>query len=209
MDLNADLPDLDYDDLVEFLGEPEDLARQFMDSLGLDSSPNHQEEKLRPHLVHRIFAIALALLLVFCVSSTPFALAAEVDSGVTQETHVEDLGNGIVVTTTYFTYPSTARYTNKTAGLKSDFTANGKWIATITLTGNFKYNGITAGVNSASYTKSLASGWSYTNHSITKSTVSSSNGGTVHLTANLKDFPLVVPVDMTIHCSPKGVITYP
>ena len=59
MDLNADLPDLDYDDLVEFLGEPEDLARQFMDSLGLDSSPNHQEEKLRPHLVHRIFAIAL------------------------------------------------------------------------------------------------------------------------------------------------------
>lgn len=27
MDLNADLPDLDYDDLVEFLGEPEDLAR--------------------------------------------------------------------------------------------------------------------------------------------------------------------------------------
>lgn len=49
MDLNADLPDLDYDDLVEFLGEPEDLARQFMDSLGLDSSPNHQEEKLRPH----------------------------------------------------------------------------------------------------------------------------------------------------------------
>lgn len=51
MDLNADLPDLDYDDLVEFLGE--------MDSLGLDSSPNHQEEKLRPHLVHRIFAIAL------------------------------------------------------------------------------------------------------------------------------------------------------
>ena len=59
MDLNADLPDSDYDDLVEFLGEPEDLARQFMDSLGLDSSPNHQEEKLRPHLVHRIFAIAL------------------------------------------------------------------------------------------------------------------------------------------------------
>ena len=129
------------------------------------------------------------------------------DMGSSEETYVQDLGNGIVVTSTLTVSPSVARYTNKRGTLKSEFTANGTWIANHTLTGNFKYNGITAGVNSASYTKTLASGWSYTNHNLTKSTVSSSNGGTVHLTANLRDFPLIVPVDMTLHCSPKGVIT--
>ena len=150
---------------------------------------------------------AMALALLFLVSAIPVPFASAADMGSSEETYVQDLGNGIVVTSTLTGSPSVARYTNKTGTLKSEFTANGTWIATITLTGNFKYNGITAGVNSASYTKTLASGWSYTNHNLTKSTVSSSNGGTVHLTANLKDFPLIVPVDMTLHCSPKGVIT--
>lgn len=33
MDLNADRPDLDYDDVVDFLGEPENLAQSLMDNL--------------------------------------------------------------------------------------------------------------------------------------------------------------------------------
>ena len=30
MDLNADRPDLDYDGILEFLGDPEDLANSFI-----------------------------------------------------------------------------------------------------------------------------------------------------------------------------------
>ena len=158
--------------------------------------------------IKKCSALALALLFVVYLVPAPIASAVdESDNGSVEETYVEDLGNGIVVTSTLTVYPSTARYNSKVAGLESKFTSNGTWIATITLTGNFKYNGITAGVNSASYTKSVASGWSYTNHNLTKTTVASSSGGTVHLTANLKDFPLVVPVDMTVHCSPTGVIS--
>lgn len=36
MDLNADRPDLDYDDVVDFLGEPENLAQSLMDNLDPD-----------------------------------------------------------------------------------------------------------------------------------------------------------------------------
>ena len=32
MDLNADRPDLDYDDVVDFLGDPEDLAQSLLDN---------------------------------------------------------------------------------------------------------------------------------------------------------------------------------
>ncbi len=33
MDLNADRPDLDYNGILEFLGDPEDLANSLMDQL--------------------------------------------------------------------------------------------------------------------------------------------------------------------------------
>ena len=83
----------------------------------------------------------------------------------------------------------------------------GNWIATVSLKAFFTYNHITAGVTGTEYAKSLASGWSYTNHKITTTTVSSSNGGTATLTATLKDFPIKVPVRLSLHCSPDGVIT--
>lgn len=156
-------------------------------------------------IVKKCSATMLALVFVFYLLPLPVAFAA--DSADYEETYVQDLGNGIVVTTTLTVPQSVARYTPRSGILKSEFTANGTWIATITLTGHFKYNGITAGVEGASYTKSVASGWTYTNHNITTSELSTSSGGTIHLTANLKDFPLIVPVDMTMHCSPSGVIT--
>ena len=52
-----------------------------------------------------------------------------------------------------------------------------------------------------------ASGWSYTNHKITTTNVSSSSGGTATLTATLKDFPINVPVRLSLHCAPNGAIT--
>ena len=41
MDLNADRPDLDYDDVVDFLGEPENLAQSLMDNLDPDLIEGH------------------------------------------------------------------------------------------------------------------------------------------------------------------------
>lgn len=41
MDLNADRPDLDYDDVVDFLGEPENLAQSLMDNLDPDLVVGH------------------------------------------------------------------------------------------------------------------------------------------------------------------------
>ena len=156
-------------------------------------------------IVKKCSAMVLAILFIFCCCPLPSAFAADTDTY--EETFVKDLGNGIIMTSTLTVSPSYARYSNKSGVLKSDFTANGTWIATVTLTGNFKYNGMVAGVVSSSYTKSLASGWTYSNHNISETDVSSSSGGTIHLTANLRKFPLVVPVDMTMHCSPSGVIT--
>lgn len=72
---------------------------------------------------------------------------------------------------------------------------------------NKQVNGITAGVTGTEYSKSLASGWSYTNHKITTTNVSSSSGGTATLTATLKDFPINVPVRLSLHCAPNGAIT--
>lgn len=124
MDLNADRPDLDYNGILEFLGDPEDLANSF-----------------------------------------------------------------------------------KRAISTSNFYNNGVWIGTVSLQATFSYNSITAGVVSTDYSTNLASGWSYKNHKITTTTVSSSNGGTATLTATLKKFPLNVAVRLSLHCSPDGTIT--
>lgn len=38
MDLNADRPDLDYDDVVDFLGEPENLAQSLSEKISFKNS---------------------------------------------------------------------------------------------------------------------------------------------------------------------------
>ena len=59
--------------------------------------------------IKKCSALALALLFVVYLVPAPIASAVdESDNGIVEETYVEDLGNGIVVTSTLTVYPSTA-----------------------------------------------------------------------------------------------------
>ena len=150
----------------------------------------------------KFLSSALILSLILC--ACPIAYAADTPEEIV---YVEDLGNDVTVKTTITVYPKVTRDKYTTAISTSDFTRGGKWIATVSLQATFMYNSIVAGVTGTTYSKSLASGWSYTNHKITTTTVSSSNGGTATLTATLKDFPVNVPVRLSLHCSPHGTVT--
>ena len=69
MDLNADRPDLDYDDVVDFLGEPENLAQSLMDNLDPDLREGHIKHEAKKSrlktLVATISCIALLVLSVY------------------------------------------------------------------------------------------------------------------------------------------------
>lgn len=151
----------------------------------------------------RIFSTVLAVVLIICVLPLQAYAATDPETIV----YVEDLGDGITVETTVTVYPNLSRNTYTSAISSSDFKNNGVWFATVSLKAYFVYNGITAGVTNTEYATTLADGWSYTNHKITTTTVSSSSGGTATLTGTLKDFPLSVAVRLSLHCAPNGAIT--
>lgn len=69
MDLNADRPDLDYDDVVDFLGEPENLAQSLMDNLDPDLIEGDIKQEAKKSrlktLVATISCIALLVLSVY------------------------------------------------------------------------------------------------------------------------------------------------
>lgn len=75
MDLNADRPDLDYDDVVDFLGEPENLAQSLMDNLDPDLIEGHIKQEAKKSrlktLVATISCIALLVLSVYTFSKEP------------------------------------------------------------------------------------------------------------------------------------------
>ncbi len=151
-------------------------------------------------------ALACILACLMVVSGIPSASAASNSQDIS---YVEELGEGYTAEVVISVDPSLTRDTTKTAHATSTIRdGSGNWVATITLHATFMYNGITAGVTGTTYSKSLASGWSYTNHKITSSEVSTSNGADATLTANLKKFPSNVPINISVHCSPKGVFTY-
>lgn len=145
----------------------------------------------------KCYAVLLALLLAVSLLPVSRGFAAD----VSENTHVEDLGNGITVESVLVVKPSLARSSSKSASLTSTFKHNGVQIAVITLNAVFIYDGSTSRATYASYSKDVASGWTYANHSLTRS------GNTAALTATLKNPPVNVPVDMKISCSPTGVIT--
>ena len=149
------------------------------------------------NITKKIFMPILALLLAAAILPLPRTFAAD----TSESTYVEDLGNGITVESVLVVEPSLARSSSKSASLVSTFKNNGVQIAVITLNANFVYDGSTSRATYASYSKDISSGWTYTDHSLTRS------GGTAKLTATLKKFPFNVPVDMHISCSPSGVIT--
>lgn len=47
MDLNADRPDLDYDGILEFLGDPEDLANSLMEQMSDEVIQKFEKKKKR------------------------------------------------------------------------------------------------------------------------------------------------------------------
>ena len=149
------------------------------------------------HMTKKIFMPILALLLAAAILPLPRTFAAD----TSESTYVEDLGNGITVESILVVEPSLTRSSSRSASLTSTFKNNGVQIAVITLNANFVYDGSTSRATYASYSKDISSGWTYTDHSLTRS------GGTATLTATLKKFLINVPVDMHISCSPTGVIT--
>ena len=156
------------------------------------------------HLIKRLSSFALVALFVVFLIPAPQAGATDIAD---IDFSVEDLGNGFSAETQLIIYSPVTRNTSKSAQVIRTIKKDGSTIATVTFNVTFTNNGITAGVVSTSYSKSVVSGWSYVNHSITKTDVASSSGGTATLRAELKKFPFTVPVNITVHCSPSGVIT--
>jgi hypothetical protein len=150
------------------------------------------------HIAKKSFLIVLSALFLFSLFSVPKSFAA----GTPASVEIEDLGNGFTSETVWTIYPATARSSyNVTGKAERSYKYNGSEIATITFTVKFSYNGTSSSVVSTSYSKSLTSGWSYTDHKITTS------GGSATMTGNLKKSSLSVPVRINITCSPTGTIT--
>ena len=120
---------------------------------------------------------SFALVALFVVFLIPAPQAGATDIADI-DFSVEDLGNGFSAETQLIIYSPVTRNTSKSAQVIRTIKKDGSTIA-----------------------------WSYVNHSITKTDVASSSGGTATLRAELKKFPFTVPVNITVHCSPSGVIT--
>lgn len=54
MDLNADRPDLDYDDVVDFLGDPEDLAQSLLANIEEETILAYQMHPKRSRFLHKV-----------------------------------------------------------------------------------------------------------------------------------------------------------
>ena len=62
MDLNADRPDLDYDDVVDFLGDPEDLAQSLLDNIE-EAILAYQAHQKRSRLLRKVGIVAVIVAL--------------------------------------------------------------------------------------------------------------------------------------------------
>ena len=63
MDLNADRPDLDYDDVVDFLGDPEDLAQSLLDNIEDEAILAYQAHQKRSRLLRKVGIVAVIVAL--------------------------------------------------------------------------------------------------------------------------------------------------
>lgn len=63
IDLNADRPDLDYDDVVDFLGDPEDLAQSLLDNIEEEAILAYQAHQKRSRLLHKVGIVAVIVAL--------------------------------------------------------------------------------------------------------------------------------------------------
>lgn len=63
MDLNADRPDLDYDDVVDFLGDPEDLAQSLLVNIEEEAILAYQAHQKRSRLLRKVGIVAVIVAL--------------------------------------------------------------------------------------------------------------------------------------------------
>ena len=63
MDLTADRPDLDYDDVVDFLGDPEDLAQSLLDNIEEEAILAYQAHQKRSRLLRKVGIVAVIVAL--------------------------------------------------------------------------------------------------------------------------------------------------
>lgn len=68
IELQADAPNLDYDGIVEFLGEPESLANSLMDDIDPEVILSYQKRKHRLHIARIVSVVALIACLVYFLS---------------------------------------------------------------------------------------------------------------------------------------------
>ena len=71
MDLNADRPDLDYNGILEFLGDPEDLANSLMEQMSDEVIQKYEKKKKRI----RTGIIACAVVLIAALSTFPICVS--------------------------------------------------------------------------------------------------------------------------------------
>lgn len=120
-------------------------------------------------------------------------------------TTVTALGNGITVESTVTIHGSVSAFSTmetKKATKTDTYKRNGTQIATVSITASFGYDGSSSWVNSASVSKSVSSGWIYSNESITTS------GDTAAVTAILSKIGVAsIDVYTYISCSPDGEIS--
>lgn len=68
IELQADAPNLDYDGIVEFLGEPESLANSLMDDIDPEVILSYQKRKHRLHIARIGFCCCFNRCLVYFLS---------------------------------------------------------------------------------------------------------------------------------------------
>lgn len=85
MDLNADRPDLDYDGILEFLEDPEDLANSLMEQMSDEVIQKFEKKKkrIRTGVVTCVVA-AIAVLSTFVIYTTN----VQFNSDITEENTV-------------------------------------------------------------------------------------------------------------------------
>lgn len=145
----------------------------------------------------RAAILVLALMLTLIPASAYAVEAGDVET----YTYVEDLGNDFTAKTTLIVSPAQERSSSKRVTKIQEIKHSGREIGTVKLVATFSYDGTTSRVTSTSYEKDISVGWAYTGHSITTS------GGRATLTARLVSAIGTVPVNISIYCSPSGVIS--
>lgn len=143
----------------------------------------------------------LVLTLLVSILSVPASATEKTGNVETETIYVDGLGE-VAVTTVTQEQSMGLRSTKKSVSRVQKYKYKDQEIATVTLEAEFGYDGSDAWVISASGTKSISSGWSYSGQSIDK------NGGSVSLTATLSDgISAKIPVEITMTCSPSGTIS--